>query len=133
MGRSPAAAHVDQVLKVISGSDAANSALAASWRRSGKVHALDPATAQPSNRLMAAEIAAAQERLGPLLSVAKSGLDRLFLAVGGVGCSVMLADRDGVVVDRRGASCDDKTFDGTNVDAMAQLVIRVVSNDGLTV
>jgi len=111
MGRSPAAAHVDQVLKVISGSDAANSALAASWRRSGKVHALDPATAQPSNRLMAAEIAAAQERLGPLLSVAKSGLDRLFLAVGGVGCSVMLADRDGVVVDRRGASCDDKTFD----------------------
>ena len=30
----------------------------------------------------------------------------------GVGCSVLLADRDGVVVDRRGAPCDDSTFDG---------------------
>jgi len=111
MGRSPVATHVDQVLKVISGSDAANSAIAASWRRSGKVHALDPATQQPSRRLSQLEVAAAQERLGPLLSVAKSGLDRLFLAVGGVGCSVVLADRDGVVVDRRGAACDDSTFD----------------------
>jgi len=111
MGRSPVATHVDQVLKVISGSDAANSAIAASWRRSGKVHALDPATQQPSRRLSQLEVAAAQQRLGPLLSVAKSGLDRLFLAVGGVGCSVVLADRDGVVVDRRGAACDDSTFD----------------------
>ena len=111
MGRSPVATHVDRVLKVISGSDAANSAIAASWRRSGKVHALDPATQQPSRRLSQLEVAAAQQRLGPLLSVAKSGLDRLFLAVGGVGCSVVLADRDGVVVDRRGAACDDSTFD----------------------
>jgi len=111
MGRSFVAAHVDQVLKAISGSDPANSALAASWRRSGKVHALDPATQQPSRRLTQSEVAAAQERLGPLLSVAKPGLDRLFQAVGGVGCSVVLADRDGVVVDRRGAQCDDRTFD----------------------
>ena len=39
-------------------------------------------------------------------------LDRLIAAVGGVGCSVLLADRDGVVVERRGAPCDDSTFDG---------------------
>ena len=39
-------------------------------------------------------------------------MDRLFLAVGGVGCSVLLADSDGVVVERRGAPCDDSTFDG---------------------
>jgi transcriptional regulator of acetoin/glycerol metabolism len=45
------------------------------------------------------------------LRVAQANLDRLFLAVGGEGCSVLLADRDGVVVDRRGASCDDSTFD----------------------
>jgi transcriptional regulator of acetoin/glycerol metabolism len=58
-----------------------------------------------------AQVAEARERLGPLLRVAQVSLDRLFLAVGGVGCSVLLADSDGVVVDRRGASCDDSTFD----------------------
>jgi transcriptional regulator of acetoin/glycerol metabolism len=59
-----------------------------------------------------AEVAEARERLGPLLRAAQPSLDRLFLAVGGVGCSVLLADSGGVVVDRRGASCDDSTFDG---------------------
>lgn len=112
MGRPAVADHADRVLKVISGADAARSALAASWRRSGRLHALDPACGTPSQRLPMARIAEARERLGPLLRVAQANLDRLFLAVGGVGCSVLVADRDGVVVDRRGAPCDDSTFDG---------------------
>jgi transcriptional regulator of acetoin/glycerol metabolism len=112
MGRSAVADHADRVLRVISGADAARSALAASWRRSGRLHALDPACGAPSQRVPIAEVAEARERLGPLLRVAQANLDRLFLAVGGVGCSVLLADRDGVVVDRRGAACDDSTFDG---------------------
>jgi len=112
MGRSASADHADRVLKVISGGDAARSALAASWRRSGRLHALDPACLTPSQRLPMTQVDEARERLGPLLRVAQANLDRLFLAVGGVGCSVLLADSDGVVVDRRGASCDDSTFDG---------------------
>ena len=113
MGRSADADHADRVLKVISGGpDAARSALAASWRRSGRLHALDPTCRTPSQRVSMARIAEARERLGPLLHAAQASLDRLFLAVGGVGCSVLLADRDGVVVDRRGAPCDDSTFDG---------------------
>ena len=111
MGRSATADHADRVLKVISGTDAASSALAASWRRSGRLHALDPASRTPSQRLPMAEIAEARERLGPLLRVAQASLDRLVVAVAGVGCSVLLADSGGVVVDRRGASCDDSTFD----------------------
>jgi transcriptional regulator of acetoin/glycerol metabolism len=111
MGRSADADHADRVLKVISGADAARSALAASWRRSGRLHALDPACRTPSQRLPMAQVADARERLGPLLRAAQASLDRLFLAVGGVGCSVLLADSDGVVVDRRGAACDDSTFD----------------------
>ncbi len=59
-----------------------------------------------------ARVAEARDRLGPLLRAARASLDRLFLAVGRVGCSVLLADSDGVVVDRRGAPCDDSTFDG---------------------
>jgi transcriptional regulator of acetoin/glycerol metabolism len=111
MGRSANADHADRVLKVISGTDAASSALAASWRRSGRLHALDPASRTPSQRLPMAQIAEARERLGPLLRIAQVSLDRLFVAVAGVGCSVLLADSGGVVVDRRGASCDDSTFD----------------------
>jgi transcriptional regulator of acetoin/glycerol metabolism len=112
MGRPAVADHADLVLKVISGADAARSALAASWRRSGRLHALDPACAAPSQRLPMTRVAEARERLGPLLRAAQANLDRLFLAVGGVGCSVLLADRNGVVVERRGAPCDDSTFDG---------------------
>jgi transcriptional regulator of acetoin/glycerol metabolism len=111
MGRFAGAAHADHVLKAIAGNDAASSALAASWSRSGRLHALDPASRTPSQRLLQAEIAQARERLGPLLGVAQASLDRLFLAVGAVGCSVLLADSGGVVVDRRGAPCDDSTFD----------------------
>ena len=47
----------------------------------------------------------------PLLRAADASLDRLYLAVGGVGCCVLLADRDGIPVDRRGAVADDDTFD----------------------
>ncbi len=111
MGRLPPVVHADRVLKAISGGEAASSAVAASWRRSGHLHALDPANRAPSVRLPGAEMAVARERLGRLLSAAQSSLDRLLLAVGGVGCSVLLADTNGVVVERRGASCDDKTFE----------------------
>jgi transcriptional regulator of acetoin/glycerol metabolism len=111
MRRSSDTAHTDKVLDVLAGAECANPALAASWRRSGCLHALDPTSRAASRRLSEAEIADARERLGPLLRIAQSGLDRLFLSVGTVGCSVILADANGVVVDRRGARPDDATFD----------------------
>jgi transcriptional regulator of acetoin/glycerol metabolism len=52
----------------------------------------------------------ARQRIEPLTRAAQSTLDRLYLAVGGVGCCVLLADRNGVPVDRRGAQADDETF-----------------------
>jgi transcriptional regulator of acetoin/glycerol metabolism len=111
MERPAVADHADRVLKVISGAEAARSALAASWRRSGALHALDPSSRAPSQRLPEEEIARARERLSSLLFAAQGSIDRLFLAVGGVGCSVVLADPKGVIVDRRGAPCDDHLFD----------------------
>jgi transcriptional regulator of acetoin/glycerol metabolism len=87
----------------------------ASWRRSGHLHALDPTNRVPSRRLTEGELAAAQERLGQLLRLAQSTLDRLFRAVGGVGCSVLLADGGGTVVDRRGAVADDATFEASGL------------------
>jgi transcriptional regulator of acetoin/glycerol metabolism len=106
------ATHADRVYRAIAGSEAATSAVAASWRRSGNLHALDPSNAAPSRRLPSAEVAVARERMGRLLRVAQPSLERLFFAVGGVGCSVLLADRDGVILERRGAAGDDSSFDG---------------------
>jgi transcriptional regulator of acetoin/glycerol metabolism len=115
MGRVEGPAHADLVLKVTASNDAASSALAASWRRSGALHALDPDTRAPSQRLPEEEIARSRERMGALLVAAQGSIDRLFLAVGGVGCSVVLADPNGVILDRRGAPCDDDLFDGSGL------------------
>ncbi len=115
MGRIEGPAHADYVLKVIAGNEAASSALAASWRRSGALYALDPASRRPPQRLPEPETARSRERMGSLLAAAQGSIDRLFLAVGGVGCSVVVADLSGVIVDRRGAPCDDRFFDGSGL------------------
>ncbi|RWK44874.1 MAG: sigma-54-dependent Fis family transcriptional regulator, partial [Mesorhizobium sp.] len=60
--------------------------------------------------LTEAELGEARQRIEPLVRAAQSSLDRLYLAVGGVGCCVLLADRNGVPVERRGAPVDDETF-----------------------
>src|SRR5690348_13704295 len=70
MGQIEGPAHADHVLKVIAGNDAASSALAASSRRSGALHALDPASRAPSQRLPEEEIARSRERMGSLLFAA---------------------------------------------------------------
>jgi transcriptional regulator of acetoin/glycerol metabolism len=103
--------HADRVNAVVASDAAARSALAASWRRSSALHGLDPAEARPPRRLSAGELRQARERMGGLLGVAQASLDRLYQAVGGSGCCVLFADRDGVPVDRRGAPGDDSTFE----------------------
>ena len=115
MGRVEGPAHADHVLKVIAGNEAASSALAASWRRSGALLRARSRDRAPPQRLPADAIARARERMGSLLAAAQGSIDRLFLAVGGVGCSVVVADLSGVIVDRRGAPCDDRFFDGSGL------------------
>jgi transcriptional regulator of acetoin/glycerol metabolism len=46
----------------------------------------------------------------PLIQVAQPSIDRLYNSVGGAGCCVLLADRNGVPVERRGLPSDDATF-----------------------
>jgi transcriptional regulator of acetoin/glycerol metabolism len=46
-----------------------------------------------------------------LIAAAQTGLDSLYLAVGGNGCCVLLADSNGVPVERRGTASDDATFE----------------------
>lgn len=103
--------HTDRIQLAIAAGEAATSALVASWRRSAALHRLDPAEGRLPARLSDAELAQARERLALLLKAAQASLDKLFLAVGGMGCCVLLADHNGVPLERRGAPGDDATFE----------------------
>jgi len=104
------AAHADRIYDALQTDKAARSALVASWQRSSQLHHLEPADRRPPMRLTDAEFKLARQRLEPLVAAAQASLDRLYLAVGGVGCCVLLADKDGVPVERRGAPADDQVF-----------------------
>ena len=88
--------HADQVQATVARGSAATSAVVASWRRSSNFHRLDPAECNLPRRLSQAEFELARQQIEPLVRAAQSNLDRLFLAVGGVGCCVLRADRNGV-------------------------------------
>jgi transcriptional regulator of acetoin/glycerol metabolism len=104
--------HADRVQQAIASGGSARSAVVASWHRSSALHHLDPADRAPPRRLSEREFREARERVEPLLRAAEEGLDRLRRAVGGLGCCVMLADRDGVPLERRGSPADDPDFRG---------------------
>lgn len=103
--------HADRIEAAIGSGQAAKSALVASWRRSSRLHQLDPSGTRPPLRLTESELRQTIERAEPLVRAAQSAMDRLYQAVGVVGCCVLLAGRDGVPVDRRGAEADDNTFE----------------------
>ncbi|TCU77075.1 GAF domain-containing protein [Bradyrhizobium sp. R2.2-H] len=102
--------HAARVEAAIASGQAARSALVASWRRSSRLHHLDPGGHTAPMRLTEAELHQARERVAPLLAAAQGAMDRLYQAVGAAGCCVLLADGDGVPVDRRGTVADDATF-----------------------
>lgn len=104
--------HADRVQEALEKGSAAKSALVASWRRSSVLHGLDPETRDLPHRMTEAELREARERIGPLIAAAQPSIDRLYAAVGGIGCCVLFADAHGVPVERRGASADDPTFKG---------------------
>lgn len=110
MGAPASIWHSERVQAAVDSNEAAKSALVASWRRSAALHRLDPSERKPPRMLEGAELAQARQRLEPLIRAAQASLDRLYVAVGGSGCCVLLADRDGVPVERRGAAADDQTF-----------------------
>lgn len=110
MGDTAVSQHADRIHLALKANGAARSALIASWQRSSALHHLDPADRRPPRRITDSELRLARERMEPLIRAAQASLDRLYLAVGGVGCCVLLADRNGVPVERRGAAADDRTF-----------------------
>lgn len=110
MSRTAIVQHAERIHSAIDSDAAAKSALVASWRRSSTMYQLDPAERQPPRRLTECELRQARQRIEPMIRAAQTSLDRLYNAVGGIGCCVLLADRDGVPIERRGAPADDRVF-----------------------
>jgi len=102
--------HIARIEAALQAGEAARSPIAASWSRSARMHGLDPVGHRLPPRLTAEEFGLIRERMDPTVRTAAPTLDRLFRAVGGLGTCVVLSDRDGVPVDRRGNAGDDRDF-----------------------
>jgi len=106
----PAIRHAKQIEKALNSQDAARQPLVASWQRSANLHQLQPERPRTAKRLSSEEFRVTCEKLAPLVHNSQNYLDRLYQAIGGDGCCVLLADKDGVPVARRGSEADEVTF-----------------------
>lgn len=61
--------HAERVQAAIGSGQAAKSALVASWRRSSRLHQLDPSGTRPPLRLTEPEMRWTIERVGPLFAL----------------------------------------------------------------
>lgn len=103
--------HSDLVYQTATQSSAAaSSPIAASWRRCLDLHQLQPEERRKPVRVDEAVFRSARERAGHLVFACSEEVDRLYQTVGRSGCCILLSDRDGVVLDRRGAPGDDADF-----------------------
>ena len=102
-------AHADQVYASAQ-SAKASSPVVASWRRCMMMHRLAPEDKRLPMRLTEQEFRAAREQSGRLVTEARDEIDRLFQTVGRAGCCLLLTDREGIALERRGTPGDDKDF-----------------------
>jgi transcriptional regulator of acetoin/glycerol metabolism len=91
-------------------SAAASSPIVASWRRCMTMHLLAPEENRVPAQLTEQEFREAREQSERLIADASDEMDRLFLTVGKAGCCLLLTDRNGVALDRRGSGGDDRDF-----------------------
>lgn len=92
--------HAELVVEQSRSSSAAT-ALAASWRRSMVKHGLHPSDRGHPDRVGFGELSQRREAMAHFIKVAAPQLDQLFNLVCLSGCSTLLSDADGVVLDQR--------------------------------
>lgn len=92
--------HADRVLSALRMSSD-STGIAASWRRCLLNHHLDPERAEPPTMLSGPELRYARGYAGRLMHVADRELDRLHSLTRSLGYSVLMTDRQGVIIARR--------------------------------
>ncbi len=114
--RHPARDHAETVRTIAGSANALGRAgFAASWRRSLLHHKIDPAMRSDHERLDAAAARARREASGVMLSIASPVLDRLARAACDAGCTVLLSDAGGLVLEERVRDGDADHFHGANL------------------
>jgi transcriptional regulator of acetoin/glycerol metabolism len=104
--------HVETVFRTVeSGSAPAVSRIAASWRRSIDKHGLHPGEQNAPERMEDGQLRQRRDEQGSFLQIAAPKLDQLFGLVGQSGCTVLLTDAKGVVLDQRCTAADADVFD----------------------
>ncbi|WP_439527911.1 GAF domain-containing protein [Pannonibacter sp.] len=104
--------HADRVAATVNSKVcAATSGVAASWRRSMVYHGLDPSARRPAHRVEAPRLEQARERSASLIQIALPTLERLYSTLGGSGCSVLLTDAEGLVLETKRLAGDALDFD----------------------
>ena len=83
-------------------SRAANSPIASSWRRCILLHNLDPDTSSLPRRYASDRVASAQAYNAALMDAAAPHLDQVVKLLGEDRCSVLVTDRDGIVLKAAG-------------------------------
>lgn len=107
----PTGAHADHVREIaLSRSAAAKSAIAASWARSLTTHGLAPDAPHRDVRIDEAALVERRDVLGRMLAISNPVMDRLHASLGLAGCSILLCDTGGIVLDQRAPSSDEKMF-----------------------
>ncbi len=104
--------HAERVFEAIEASGSARSRLAQSWRRSVEHHGLDPMEHRAPDRIDASNLARSREEQAQFLALAAPRIDQLFKLVGLSGCSVLLTDAEGLVLETRMRDADAKVFEG---------------------
>ncbi|MBT3361819.1 MAG: sigma-54-dependent Fis family transcriptional regulator [Rhodospirillales bacterium] len=91
--------HAQHITTAVESNGAAYSSIVASWRRCMFSYGLDPGENASARRsLSGTELREARQRLEPLLYTAEPTLNRLRTALPSMGCSIIIADLDGVSV-----------------------------------
>lgn len=107
--------HPETIAAALASGAAAKSRLVASWARSAQKYGLDPSLRLSDQRLSEAEIQRLRQEIDELLHLARPTLDRLFAVVKGLGACLVIADRHGIPLERRGNAAEDAEFAGAGL------------------
>ncbi|MEZ5946773.1 MAG: helix-turn-helix domain-containing protein [Hyphomonas sp.] len=111
--------------------EAARSSVAASWTRSYRLHGLSPDDERAERRCDAGELAARRDRAGRLLRISAPTIDRLFLTLRLAGCSLVLCDADGVILEHRRLDGDSADFEKAGLNAGADWSENAQGTNGI--
>ena len=124
--------HVETVFRTVhSGSAPALSRIAASWRRSLDTHGLDPGGQAEPGQIEDGQLRRRRDEIGSFLQIAAPKLDQLFGLVGQSGCTVLLTDADGVILDQRCSAADEGAFQDWGLSQGADWSEATVGTNGI--